>query len=79
MTEAKYVFTIEITSEVIEPFTWGNSFYQIEDDIQGSGYVGGMVHDRYRRVLVSKYEWVLIWVQQMKFELVCTKFELECT
>ncbi len=32
MTEAKHVFTIEITSEEIELFTWGNCFYHTEDD-----------------------------------------------
>ncbi len=27
MTEAKHVFTIEIMSEVIEPFTYGKCFF----------------------------------------------------
>ncbi len=49
MTEAKHLFTIEITSDVIEPFTSGNSFL-------GTGHVGRMVQVVYKRVLVLKYK-----------------------
>ncbi len=56
MTDAKHVFTIEITSEIIEPFTLGSCFYQTEGDRLGSGYVEGMVQDGYKKVLVPKYE-----------------------
>ncbi len=31
-TEVKHVFSIEITTEIIEPFTWGYFFYHTEDD-----------------------------------------------
>ncbi len=52
MTEVKHVFTIEITTEVIEPFTWGNCFYHTEDD-KCLGCVGKKMHSRIFRPITT--------------------------